>query len=440
MIERYSRPKMAALFSDQRVMEIWIQVERAIAATQVEDKVIPSAVGKKMLAKLDQILEQKTYSLSRMRELEQKTKHETLAFVEMISDLLGEESAYIHLGVTSSDILDTTLMIQIREALTQLLDQVEAISKVLLRRAKEDQKLVTIGRTHGMFAEPTSFGLKWLSWYSESKRNHERLARALQEASFGKISGAVGNNTFFSVKQETAALKKLGLHREPVSTQVVPRDRIASVLSELALVGVWIERVCTEIRHLQRSEVGEVQEGFAKTQKGSSAMPHKKNPIGCENLVGCARLLRTNAFAALENCALWHERDMSHSSVERVIVPDSFILIDYMLDRFQGILENLIVIPKQVKANREKAGEIALSGKLLTALSRQGCPRTMAYELVQRVAFSAREEGISIRDSYLEEVKKNPEFKKYPVQWDALLKDETHLSEVKNIYESANKL
>jgi len=428
MIARYSRPEMSRIFSEPVQVELWLLVEQALVEVQTRHGVIPGAAGKKLTKKLETLRERKTYSIERLRELEKKTKHEFLAFLEMTAEKLGPESAYLHLGITSSDVLDTGMMLQLQAGVLQLLTHFDRLLPILKARADQYRSLVTIGRTHGMFAEPTVFGLKFLSWYSEGLRNQDRLLFALTEASFGKMSGAVGNNTFVTVAQETEALDLLGLKREPVSTQIIPRDRIASILSELALSGAWIERVCTEIRHLQRSEVGEVNEGFEARQKGSSAMPHKKNPIACENLVGCARLLRSNLQAAYEDCALWHERDMSHSSVERVILPDSFVLLDYMFDRFAGVLEKLQVNEERVFENRVKAGEVSLSGKLLTQLGLQGCPRTQAYEWVQKAAFVANSEGIPLRDAFERLVKD------HRVDWKKLLKDETHLKEVKKIY------
>lgn len=436
MIARYSRPEMLEIFSEETLLEMWLLVEQALVDVQAKHGVMPAAAGKKLAKKLQTMREKKTYSVARFRELEKKTKHEFLAFLEMTAEKVGAESAYLHLGVTSSDILDTATMLQLQAGMMQLLSHFDHLLPLLKARADHYQKLVTIGRTHGMFAEPTSFGLKFLSWYSEGLRNQDRLLFAMTEISVGKLSGAVGNNSFVKVQQEIEALELLGLKREGVSTQIIPRDRIAAAVSALALVGTWIERVCTEIRHLQRSEVGEVNEGFEAKQKGSSAMPHKKNPIACENLVGCARILRANVHAAFEDCALWHERDMSHSSVERIILPDSFTLLDYMLDRFTGVIAKLQVDETRVMENRTKAGEVSLSGKLLTQLGLAGCPRTLAYEFVQRVAFQAHSEGFALEEAYHSQLK-SPEFKKlqkYKVNWKVLLNDEAHLKEVKQIY------
>jgi adenylosuccinate lyase len=438
MISRYSRPEMTEIFSEAAQLEAWLLIEQALVEVQTAQKVIPSSAGKILVKKLRDLREKKKYSVARFRALEVRTRHEFLAFLEMVAEKLGPESAYLHLGVTSSDVLDTATMLQLQAAMLQLLSHFDQILPLLKARADETRDLVTVGRTHGMFAEPTSFGLKFLGWYSEGLRNQDRLLFALTEVSFGKISGAVGNNSFVSVEQETETLKLLGLNREPVSTQVIPRDRIVAALSVVAMVGVWIERVCTEIRHLQRSEVGEVNEGFEANQKGSSAMPHKKNPIACENLVGCARLLRSHVQASFENCALWHERDMSHSSVERVILPDSFILLDYMLARFTSVVSKLKIDESRVLENRTRAGEVSLSGKLLTQLGLAGCPRTLAYEFVQKVAFRSNFDGIPLDQAYAliisEDSKRFGKLKRLKINWKSLLNDQVHLREVKQIY------
>ncbi len=317
------------------------------------------------------------------------TRHDVIAFTTAVAEKIGPLSRYVHFGLTSSDVVDTSLSLLIQQSGEVLLADVKALLSTLQERALEFRDLPTIGRSHGIFAEPTSFGLKFLGWFCEWRRNLSELKTAFEGARFGKLSGAVGASPHFGPKFEERVLRTLGLKREEVSTQVIPRDRHARVLNSLAVCGASLERIAVELRHLQRSEVGEVQEGFKRGQKGSSAMPHKRNPISSENLTGCARILRAYSQAALENVALWHERDISHSSVERVIFPDAMIILDYALNRMNQILKELLVRKDRVKENLEMAGDTVFSGHYLLELVKKGATREDAYAWVQECALKS---------------------------------------------------
>ena len=344
-------------------------------------------------------------SPERVAEIELTTRHDVIAFTTAVAEELGPISRFIHFGLTSSDVVDTALSIQVLEASELLRNGILELLKTLKRRAQEFKRLPTIGRSHGIFAEPTSFGLKFLGWYTEWKRNLERLDRATEQMQFGKFSGSVGVSAHWGLEFEERVLKKLGLRREPVSTQVVPRDRHAEWLSVLALCGASIERMSIELRHLQRSEVSEVHEGFHRGQKGSSAMPHKRNPISAENLTGCARLLRSYAQASLENVALWHERDLSHSSVERVIFPDASLVLDYALHRLNGVVVGLVVLEDRVESNLQKAGSVVYSGHFLLELVKLGATREAAYAWVQECALQSIDE----KEDFIQLLGKHPE-------------------------------
>jgi len=347
------------------------------------------------------IREKARFDIARIDEIEAEVHHDVIAFLTSVAENVGEESRYIHLGLTSSDVLDTALSAQMREAGQLLEKDVQELLGVLREKAKEHKETVMVGRTHGIHAEPMTFGLKLCLWYSEMKRNLDRLARAVENISYGKLSGAVGTFAHLDPFVEEYTCEKLSLKPAPVSTQVIQRDRHAEYLSTLAIIGASLEKFALEIRALQRTEIAEAEESFGPKQKGSSAMPHKKNPIISERICGLARLLRTNALASLENVALWHERDISHSSVERVIIPDSTILLDYMLDKFTNLVKDLVVHKDRMLENLEESGGIIFSQKVLLELARKGLSREEAYRLVQRNAL--RREEATFKDALLED-------------------------------------
>ncbi|MDR3608195.1 MAG: adenylosuccinate lyase [Oligoflexia bacterium] len=391
MIQRYSRPEIAAVWQDQHRYLAWLKVEMAVCEELKHEGVIPRKDFAELKKRTDRLIREGGVDPKRVDHFEAITRHDVIAFTTAVAERIGPISRYIHFGLTSSDVVDTALSLLILEAGEILRKDIEALMKTLLGRAREYRDLPTIGRSHGIFAEPTSFGLKFLGWYVEWRRNLERLDRALDGVRTGKLSGAVGANPHFGPEFERKVLARLGLRREPVSTQVVPRDRHAEFLSVLAICGSSLERMAVELRHLQRSEVGEVIEGFQAGQKGSSAMPHKRNPISSENISGCARLLRSYAAASLENVALWHERDISHSSVERVAFPDATILFDYAISRMDRVIQQLSVREERIRENLEKAGSTVFSGHYLLALVKAGATREEAYAWVQSCAIGSLE-------------------------------------------------
>jgi adenylosuccinate lyase len=391
MIARYSREEMSAVWEDRRRYQVWLRVELEVCRELAAQGLIPRKHWSELRASGEKLLAEGGVDPKRVDHHEAKTRHDVIAFTTAVAERIGPVARYIHFGLTSSDVVDTSLSLIALEAGDILLEDVRQLLIVLKKQAIRYKKLPTIGRSHGIFAEPTSFGLKFLGWYAEWKRNEERLARALEGMRFGKLSGAVGVNAHWAPAFEKKVLKRLGLGREPVATQVIPRDRHAELLLAVAQCGSSLERVSVELRHLQRSEVGEVLESFRKGQKGSSAMPHKRNPISSENLTGCARLLRAYAQAGLENVALWHERDISHSSVERIALPDAFILLDYALARLTGLVENVVVREDRVAANLEAAGSTVFSGHFLLELVKAGATREDAYAWVQQCALASFE-------------------------------------------------
>ncbi|MCO6467146.1 MAG: adenylosuccinate lyase [Bradyrhizobiaceae bacterium] len=386
MIERYTRPEMGAIWSDQSRFSIWLEIEILACEAQAQLGIIPQEA-------VDEIRAKAQFNVQRILEIEEVTRHDVIAFTTNVAEYVGPASRFIHLGMTSSDVLDTCLGVQLKKAGEILIKGLEALRDVLAQRAVEFKHTVCIGRTHGIHAEPTTFGLKLLLWHQETLRNLERLKAAVDTVSTGMISGAVGTFEHLSPEVEAYVCKNLGLKPAPVSTQVIQRDRHAEFLSVLAIVGSLLEKIGTEIRHLQRTEVREAEESFGKGQKGSSAMPHKKNPIVSERLCGLARLLRGNAMAAMENNALWHERDISHSSVERVICPDSTIALDYMLSLATSMIANLVVYPENMKRNLELTNGLPQSQSVLLALVRSGITREDAYRLVQRNAMKTWDTG-----------------------------------------------
>ncbi|MFO7785601.1 MAG: adenylosuccinate lyase [Thermodesulfobacteriota bacterium] len=386
MIPRYTRPEMGRIWTDENRYAKWLEVEIRACEAMAEEGLIPFEAFRTIKEKAD-------FSVERIQEIEEETKHDVIAFLTSVAEYVGPDSRFIHMGLTSSDVLDTSFALLLKEAMTLIIEDVKGLMNVLKDRAFEHKHTVMIGRSHGIHAEPVTFGLKLALWHAEMERNLRRLETALEEISAGKLSGAVG--TFANVPPaiEEKVCERLGLRPAPVSTQIVQRDRHAAYFSALAILGGTMEKIAVEIRHLQRTEVLEAQEPFAKGQKGSSAMPHKKNPIGCENISGLARLLRTNAVAAMENMALWHERDISHSSVERVIGPDSTILADYMLNRLTGILRGLVVYPENMKRNLDLLKGLIFSQQVLISLSSLGLNRLEAYDLVQRNALKVWDKG-----------------------------------------------
>ncbi len=382
---------MGRIWEQENRYRQWLNVELAVVAAMSQLGQIPSQAAQEIADKAD-------FDVDRIDEIEREVHHDVIAFLTSVAEHVGDSARYIHLGLTSSDILDTSLALLLREAADILLDDIQVLLEVLKRRALEHRDTVMIGRSHGIHAEPVTFGLKLALWYAEMDRNRQRLRRAQQIISVGKISGSVGTYANVDPEVEQLACVQLGLKPAPISTQIIQRDRHAEYFSTLAIVASSIEKIAIEIRHLQRTEVLEAEEYFAKEQKGSSSMPHKRNPIGSENLSGLARLVRSNAMAAMENIPLWHERDISHSSVERVIAPDSTILLDYMLHRLTGLLDKLVVYEDRMKANLESTGGLFFSQLVLLALTEGGLDRDEAYRLIQRNAMAVWNEDCNFKD------------------------------------------
>lgn len=382
MIERYTLPRMGWVWTQTRKYELWLQVELAVCEAMEKTGQVPHGVAARIRKKV-------TINPSRIAEIEQVTKHDVIAFLESIAEQVGKEGRFLHAGLTSSDIVDTSLALQMVEAAQLILEDVGALLNALRDLAFAHRDTLMVGRSHGIHGEPISFGWKVAIWYQEFQRQQHRLEAASADIAVGKLSGAMGTFAHLSPAIEKAVCQRLGLKPAPISNQVIQRDRHAAFLSALALLAASIEKVATEIRHLQRTEVLEAEEFFEPGQKGSSAMPHKRNPIGSENLCGLARVVRSNSLAALENVALWHERDISHSSVERIILPDSTILIDYMLVRLTKMLSRLVVYPERMLRTLNQTGGLIYSQRLLLALIDKGAIRKEAYEHVQQHAMSA---------------------------------------------------
>jgi adenylosuccinate lyase len=382
---------MGRLWEQQNLYRQWLHVELAVVDAMAQLGQIPASAAQEIAQKAD-------FDVDRIDEIERETQHDVIAFLTCVAEYVGESARYIHLGLTSSDILDTSLALLLREAADILLDDLQALLNVLKRRAFEHRDTVMIGRSHGVHAEPITFGLKLALWYSDMKRNRERLLRARENISFGKVSGAVGTYANVAPKVEKLACLRLGLEPASISTQIIQRDRHAEYFSTLAIIASSIEKIAMEIRHLQRTDVREAEEYFSEGQKGSSAMPHKRNPIGSENLCGLARLVRANASAAMENIPLWHERDISHSSVERVIAPDSTIVLDFMLHRLTNMLDRLIVYEDRMRENLDSTGGLFFSQRVLLALTESGVDRGEAYRLTQRNAMTVWNEGSTFKD------------------------------------------
>ncbi len=390
MIPRYTREVMHAVWTDENRYKAWFDVEVLAAEALAKKGQVPRSAIKTIRQKV-------RINVNQILEIEKITKHDVIAFLTHLERTIGPAARFLHVGLTSSDVVDTALAIQLKEAGLLLQEDLDELIEALTALARKHKRTPMVGRSHGVHAEPITFGVKVAGWVSEAKRNRVRLKTACTNVGYAKLSGAVGTFAHNDPFVEAYVCKHLGLKPEPLATQVVPRDRHAEFLGALALVAGMLERIATEIRHLQRTEVLEVEETFTKGQKGSSAMPHKRNPVGSENICGLARLIRTNAVAALENIPLWHERDISHSSVERVILPDSTILLDYMLARMTNMIENLQVYPARMAANLRKTEEFLGAQKLLLSLVGKGFDRQKGYEMVQRHALDAWTNGKSFR-------------------------------------------
>ena len=396
MIERYSRPAMSQVWSEENKFASWLKVELAVCEVYAEQGEIPAADWA-------EIRDKAGFDITRINEIEAEVRHDVIAFLTSVSEHVGSASRFIHLGMTSSDVLDTALALQLKEAGMMLLAGLDRVLVVLKQRALELKECPMIGRSHGIHAEPVTAGLKFAIWYDEMARQKKRLEMAVADISVGKISGAVGTFANIEPEIEEAVCAALGLQPAPASSQILQRDRHAFFFTTLALIAASIEKFATEIRHLQRTEVGEAEEFFHAGQKGSSAMPHKRNPVLSENLCGLARLVRSYSLAAMENVALWHERDISHSSVERVIAPDATILLDFMLYRFAGMMEKLVVYPDKMMKNLELTGGTIYSQGILLALARAGVSREDAYRWVQRNAMQAFNDGGSFKGYLLKD-------------------------------------
>ncbi|MBN1929881.1 MAG: adenylosuccinate lyase [Chlorobiaceae bacterium] len=396
MIPRYSPKDISAIWSDEAKFERWLQLEIAAVEARMEAGIVPADA-------LATIKEKAKFNVEEILVIERETKHDVIAFLTNVAGYVGPDSRYIHEGLTSSDVVDTCLAMQMRDAGKIIVADIESLIEVLAKKAVEHKYTLQMGRTHGIHAEPTTFGLKLLLWHEEMKRNLERMMRALETISVGKISGAVGTYQHLSPDIEAAVCQKLGLKPSSISTQILQRDRHAEYATTLAIVASSIEKFSTELRHLQRTEVRETEEFFSKGQKGSSAMPHKRNPITFERLTGLARVVRSNSIAAMENVALWHERDISHSSVERVIMPDSTIALVYMLRTFRDSVETLLVYPERMEQNFDTSYGLTLSQTLLLALTGKGLTREDAYRLVQRNAMKSWEEKIQLKTLVLQD-------------------------------------
>lgn len=394
MIDRYTLPEMGALWTDQAKYQAWLKVEVEAAKAMAKFKVIPVTAARAIAKKAK-------FDVTRINEIEAEINHDVIAFLTSVGEFVGEPAKFLHFGMTSSDVLDTALSLQIKQASALIDKKLKAALKLIKALARKYEMTPCIGRTHGVFAEPTTVGLKFAVWYAELQRRHEHFLHAVETVTVGAISGAVGNYANLDPKIEQEVCKNLGLKPAPVSTQVIQRDRHAEFITSLALIGSSLEKFATEVRNLQRTEIGEMAEGFAKGQKGSSAMPHKKNPITSERVTGIARLLRGYSISAMENVALWHERDIAHSSVERVIIPDATIILDYGLQKFCEILKGLVINEKRMLENIYYRGGLVFSQRVLLKLTGPLGSREKAYQLVQRNAMAAQEGKGLFRDLIL---------------------------------------
>ncbi len=425
MIPRYSRPEMTAIWSEESKFQIWFEIEAHACDAQAKLGVIPTEAAAT-------IWQRGAFEIDRINEIERETKHDVIAFLTNLAEHIGEDARFVHQGMTSSDVLDTTLSVQLARATDLMLAGLDRLLAGLEKRAHEHKRTATIGRSHGIHAEPTTLGLKFASFYAEFTRCRDRLVAARREIATCAISGAVGTFAHIDPFVETHVAEKMGLEIEPVSTQVIPRDRHAMFFATLGVIASSIERLSVEIRHMQRTEVREAEEFFSAGQKGSSAMPHKRNPVLTENLTGIARIVRAAVVPALENVALWHERDISHSSVERVFAPDATIALDFALHRLAGVVENLLVYPDAMQANLDKLGGLVHSQQVLLALTQKGVSRENAYVYVQRNAMKIWAEG----GSYLDKLKSDEDVSAHLTdqELDALFDLDQHFQHVDTIF------
>jgi adenylosuccinate lyase len=390
MIKRYTNPEMGAIWSDERRYQTWLEVELAATDAMAAAGLVPADAAR-------ELRERAAFDVARIEEIEQTTQHDVIAFTTAVAEKAGPVARWLHFGLTSSDVVDTAQALQMREACELIVKGVAGLMEAVRARAEEHRRTPMIGRTHGVHAEPMTLGVKLALWYAELRRDLDRVLRARDIVSVGKLSGAVGTFAHLDPDIEARVCERLGLEPAPVASQVIQRDRHAELLSALAITAASLEKFALEIRGLQKTEIGEIEEPFGKGQKGSSAMPHKRNPIGCEQITGLARLIRANAMAAFENIALWHERDISHSSVERVILPDSFIALDHMLRRFTRIVRGMVVYPDRMRENLERSRGVVFSGTVLLELAKRGVSREQAYEWVQRNAMRAFHEQLDFK-------------------------------------------
>ncbi len=391
MIPRYTRPEMGRIWSDENRFRTWLAVEIAASDTLAEAGMVPKEAAKAIRERAD-------FRLERINEIEAEVRHDVIAFTTAVAEIVGPEARWFHYGLTSNDVVDTAQALLIGQASKIIRAGLQQLSEVLKRRAWEFKDTPMVGRTHGVHAEPITFGVKLANWYSETQRNIARFQNAAEDMRVGKFSGSVGTLAHLSPELEEKICSRLGLRAAAVSSQVIQRDRHAAYLATLAVIASTLDKIATEIRHLQRTEIREVEEYFSEKQKGSSAMPHKRNPVTCEQISGLARVVRSNAQAGFENVALWHERDISHSSVERVIIPDSTTLVDYMLQKTANLIDTMFVYPERMKLNLESTGGLVFSGQLLLDLVEHGVSREDAYRVVQRNAMRAWKEGLNFRE------------------------------------------
>jgi adenylosuccinate lyase len=394
MIPRYTHREMGAIWSEKKKYDTWLAVELAATDALADAGLVPAEDARTLRDKA-------SFDIARIEAIEHTTQHDMIAFTTAVAEHVGPAARWLHFGLTSSDVLDTALALQMREACDVILSDLDVLAEAVRRRAEEHRRTPMIGRTHGVHAEPMTLGVKLALWYAEIGRDRDRVRRAREIVSVGKISGAVGMFAHLDPSIEDAVCRRLGLAAAPVSSQIIQRDRHAELMAALAIVAASLEKFATEIRGLQKTEIGEIEEPFGRGQKGSSAMPHKRNPVGCEQITGLARLVRANALAALENVALWHERDISHSSVERVILPDSFIALDHMLRRFTAIVSDMVVHPDRMLENLRRSRGVVYSGSVLLELAKRGVSREQAYEWVQRNAMRSFAEQKDFKDLLL---------------------------------------
>jgi adenylosuccinate lyase len=396
VIPRYTRPEMGRIWSDENRFRTWLRVEVAATETLAEAGMVPKDAAKAIRDRAD-------FNVQRIHEIEAEVRHDVIAFTTAVAEVVGPDARWFHYGLTSNDVVDTAQALLIGQASTIIASDLQHLSEVLKRRAWEFKDTPMVGRTHGVHAEPITFGFKLANWYSETQRNIERFGRAMEDMRVGKFSGAVGTFAHLNPDLEEKICARLGLKAAAISSQVIQRDRHANYLATLAVIASTLDKIATEIRHLQRTEVREAEEYFSEKQKGSSAMPHKRNPVTCEQISGLARVVRSNAQAGFENVALWHERDISHSSVERVIIPDSTTLLDYMLQKTANLINTMFVYPERMVLNLESSGGLVFSGQLLLDLVEHGVSREDAYRMVQKHAMRAWKEGLDFRQLILED-------------------------------------